>query len=449
MKKLFPLIFLILSLLIFFYILFKSEVYWDGTRREYYKLYYIFSTLLILISIFLFFLNQKFYTYIKIILISSIFSVYLSEIYLTFSINGSLELYKKKKLYKKKTGNNYDTRSKIEFYNDLKKLNENASVVVSPKNFIEENNNLFPLSGISNSKTINCNENGYWSTYLSDRYGFNNPDDEWNKQDIEFIIVGDSYGHGACVNRPFDIASVIRKLSNKTVLNLSYSGNGPLLEFATLNEYMGKNAKNLLWLYYEGNDIKDLKQELKSDLLKSYIYNENFSQKLIFKQNIINDKLKYYIDKKNRNILDTNEFFNKHKLFKIIKLNQFRGFILSYLPSKFQLVTYKPDNNVKIPSEFKKILELTKKKLNKQNTEFHFIYLPQDFRYKNINYSNKNYLEIKKIVKNLNINFIDLNENLFNKEENPLKFFPFELYGHYNVEGYSRVGEFIYNNINN
>ena len=29
---------------------------------------------------------------------------------------------------------------------------------------------IFPFAGISNSKTIFCNENGYYSIYESDRY---------------------------------------------------------------------------------------------------------------------------------------------------------------------------------------------------------------------------------------------------------------------------------------
>ena len=45
---------------------------------------------------------------------------------------------------------------------------------------------LMPLSGVSNRKTILCNENGYYAIYQSDRYGFNNPDQEWDKQKIEF-----------------------------------------------------------------------------------------------------------------------------------------------------------------------------------------------------------------------------------------------------------------------
>ena len=39
---------------------------------------------------------------------------------------------------------------------------------------------------------------------------------------------------------------------------------------------------------------------------------------------------------------------------------------------------------------------------------------------------------------------IDIREEIFKKEQNPLKLFPFELNGHYNVEGYKKVAETIY-----
>ena len=74
---------------------------------------------------------------------------------------------------------------------------------------------LFPLSGKSNSLTIFCNENGYFSIFDSDRYGFNNPDQEWNSNEIEYLIIGDSFAQGACVNRPYDIGSQLRTLSKK------------------------------------------------------------------------------------------------------------------------------------------------------------------------------------------------------------------------------------------
>ena len=102
---------------------------------------------------------------------------------------------------------------------------------------------IFSLSGISNSKTIFCNESGRYSIYKSDRYGFNNPDKEWDKEEVEYLLVGDSSTQGSCVNRPNDIGSVLRTISNKSVLNLGYRGNGPLTEYATLREYLSPKVK--------------------------------------------------------------------------------------------------------------------------------------------------------------------------------------------------------------
>ncbi len=49
---------------------------------------------------------------------------------------------------------------------------------------------IFPFSGLSNSKTVYKNENGYYFIYLSDRFGFNNPDEEWDANEIEYLIGG-------------------------------------------------------------------------------------------------------------------------------------------------------------------------------------------------------------------------------------------------------------------
>ena len=93
--------------------------------------------------------------------------------------------------------------------------------------------------------------------------------------------------------------------------------------------------------------------------------------------------------------------------------------------------------------EFNKILELTKKLTNENNSKLYFVYLPEFKRYK-YKYDEKNYKLVKNIVQELDIPFIDLHEELFLKEEDPLKFFPFKLLGHYNIDGYKRVAETIY-----
>ena len=69
-------------------------------------------------SIITIFLSQNIKTYLLIIFLSLSFSFYLFEAYLIVN-DSSL---RKAKIYKKKTGNIYDKRSKLEIYNDLKKM---------------------------------------------------------------------------------------------------------------------------------------------------------------------------------------------------------------------------------------------------------------------------------------------------------------------------------------
>ena len=42
-----------------------------------------------------------------------------------------------------------------------------------------------------------------------------------NKKPIDLVLIGDSYTEGACVNSPYDIASVIEAKTNSNILNTS------------------------------------------------------------------------------------------------------------------------------------------------------------------------------------------------------------------------------------
>ena len=86
---------------------------------------------------------------------------------------------------------------------------------------ISSEQKIIPLRGLSKSKTLHCKENGYYSIFESDRYGLNNPDDEWESDEIEFFLVGDSFTMGECVNRPYDFGSVLRKLSKRRRFNFN------------------------------------------------------------------------------------------------------------------------------------------------------------------------------------------------------------------------------------
>ena len=410
------------------YTFYKSEIIYDGYRSSYYKTYYLIFSIIICFSIITFFINYKIKEYLIIFFISLILSLYLFEGYLTFKEQFSKE---QEKLYEKQTGNKWDRRNRLEIYKDLKKNNNKITINFPPPLFLDKNYSFFPLSGLSNSETIMCNDSGVYSIYQSDRYGFNNPDNEWDKKEIEYLLVGDSFTQGECVNRPNDISSVLRNLSNKSVLNLGMSGNGPLIEYATLREYLNKKVKKVLWIYYEGNDLVNLKNENKNNILISYLKDLNFTQNLKFKQNDIDSLLLNLVEEKTR---EGNTF--KFNLIKFIIMNKTRFAI-------FPKLTPEPISEYESLPEFKEILQFAKELTNKNNSKIYFVYLPEYSRYKTT-FDDTNYNLIKNILTELKIPIIDIHKEVFVKEQNPLKLFPFELPGHYNIYGYKKVAEIIY-----
>ena len=374
--------------------------------------------------------------------LSLLLSLYLFEGYLKF-FSSDFDLNRKVKIYEKNSSNKYDKRTKVQIYKDLKKIFDDVSVTVPPKTYVmHPEKDIFPLSGLANSKTIHCNENGYYSIFKSDRHGFNNPDEEWNNDEIEYILVGDSLTQGECVNRPNDISSVLRILSNKSVLNLGYSGNGPLIQYATLKEYINKNikVKNILWFYYEGNDMEDLKTSSESIILNQYILDKDFKQNLKTKQKKIDQLSKMHIDKYTKYIEGRLKKKNKYTILRFIRLDKTKKLIKNLIdePQDDSL----NNNNYK---KLKKILKLSKDLAFDNNSMFHVIYLPHisNFINKNLKSEKFHKEKIENILAELDINFIDVTK-IFKKDKNPLKYYPFELPGHFNVEGYKAISLEIY-----
>ena len=377
---------------------------------------------------------RSFKTYFIIIFCSVIFSFFSFTVY-KIGIEKRLYPYPKKVVeeYKKKTGKEFDNRPRFRVYEDFLKDKTEVTVSIPPESFlINKNykikNNIFPFSGISDTLTINCNENGYYSTYKSDRYGFNNPDEEWDKENIEYLLLGDSFVHGFCVNRPNDIASILRKLSNKSVLNLGYGGNGPLIQYAVLKEYIKPNIKNIIWFYFEGNDINNLRNEYNSKILNKYLDDYNFTQNLKQKQKDINFTVNDYLD----------YHYNK-----IIRLYlSLKEIIFNLIKKEIGNETKK--DNTELIKYFSDILDLAKKASLENDSKLFFVYLPEISRYKNQDYENILFMEIKKVVEESGIPFIDIDKKVFKKEDEPLKLFPFKTFNHYTIEGYNKISKSIF-----
>ena len=444
LKKIFSPSLLVISFFLLIYTFYKSEIYWDGNKKDYFFSYYLISLILVFLSIITFFINHKLKQYLIITVISTVTTLYLFEAYLLFkqqNSKGQLSInnQNKEQIYENITGKKFDNRTRLEILKDFREINKKIQVTVSPNNYVNKNNPIFPLSGISNSKTIFCNENGFYTIYESDRYGFNNPDDNWDADEIEYLLVGDSFAHGACVNTPNDIGSVLRNLSKKSVLNLGYSGNGPLIEYATLREYFVKGTKNIVWIYYE-NDLNDLKREISSQILNKYLSDKDFSQNLILRQNEVNRANKELIN----NLYNINMELDSLKQHKkdMNKKNQVLKFIrfdsLKTLIKNFS--TKKNFQENKLPFDyFSKILSEAKNFADMNKSNFYFVYMPSIKNFNSKNFENKNFQIIKDLINDLNIEFIDLNNDLFNNFRDPLKFYTFKIGPHLNVNGYKEA----------
>ena len=90
-----------------------------------------------------------------------------------------------------------------------------------------------------------------------------------------------------------------------------------------MKEYFKQNTKNVIWLYYEDNDLEDLEYELSIDLLKKYILEDNFSQNLITKQNEIDEQIKKKINPiiNYRKSLSKKDENLKYSILKFLRLN--------------------------------------------------------------------------------------------------------------------------------
>lgn len=414
---LFFLVIIIISALIY---TFSNESYYnsDINYSHYVLGYKIVFLILLFITIVVFFLNKHIQSYFIICILSTMASLYL------FEFNSISKSYKY-------TGNNenVDKRTLKEVIKDFKKQNIRAIQSISPSNFhksdgikLKNSKKIYPLAGVSNIITPLCNETGKWSIYKSDRFGFNNKDEFWDKK-IHYLIIGDSFAHGACVDRNDDFRGKLIKYSNKNAITLGYGGNGPLTAFASYREYNKLVKPNvIIWMYFELSDLSDLQKEYTySEILKNYL-NKGYAQNLHKYQNEIDESLSQYLYKK--------------KIYSFIKLQKTRKAIRSLISQKSKMLKeIKNDekndrkNKTKINIVDEKYLELffdildkANKEIKSNNQELVFLYLPF-LRIDNpSNEINENYYFKKEILNKLNymkIKYIDIEEMVIKKMKDP------------------------------
>lgn len=295
----------------------------------------------------------------------------------------------------------------------------------------------FSLAGISNRITVLCSEEKRWSIYKSDRFGFRNNDKIWNNQNINYLFLGDSFTQGACVeDHNTTSENLVKKHNGKiNIINLGYGGTGPLYQYAILKEYYPeKKIEKVLWFFFEGNDLSDLKIELKSKKLNKYLNIDNFQQNLKLKQSEI-DKILLKNFKKN-----IKPKLKKNFLIQTIKISQLRNFFKNYINfNKDIKFDYK---------EYKEILIKANNFVKNKNSELILVYIPIYTRYYgDDNNLNSIYKKIKEISKELNINFIDIVKEFDHLDAQDI-YYAEKSNKHFSIKGYKFLSKILYEKLN-
>ena len=427
--------------------------------------------------------NPEFKVNFAFVCVSLIASAYGGELVLRFTdflLSGPRETVmhkviasteKKKEAAKltKKFGVEIDTRDGLEVVTDLRKRGVDTVPSIAPSYFFVRQpdgsiksavnihgNEIIPLGGVSNKMTVLCNENGYWVTYESDEHGFHNPRGTWRSSRVEIAALGDSFTHGYCVPSDKNFVGLIRQ-RYPAILNLGMASNGPLLELATLKEYLPLyRPKVVLWFYHEGSDLTDLQAEKKSGILMRYL-KDDFNQGLPARQNDIDQELIEYIvketsiaiekkaKKQNRDdyIYEVVEFFkmtairNRLGLFLRNRLGLFYG-RTSEEAELAELLSDVQGPNLNL---FREILSQAKSRVSAWGGTLYFVYLPGFARYGNYrDIASEQRPQIMNLVKMLDIPLIDLHP-VFRAQKDPLALFPFRQPVHYNEKGHQLVAE--------
>jgi hypothetical protein len=421
--------YLIISLIIFtiFALVityFKSEFIFNGARQSYYQNFYIIFSLSLFVWIAILAFKVQTQINILIIIFSAILSLYLIEILISKIYIAGLPEFSdsENKIL-------FDKRSRYELLNDLIAENKDTVIYSYPSAYarfygtnINNSNRLFPLSGVSNKNTILCNENGQYAIYKSDRYGFNNPDEEWDSSNIQYLLVGDSYAHGACVPQTSNIANQLRLETKKTVISLGSGSNGPLLELAGIIEYASiLKPKIVLWVFSETNDLPDLASEKNIPFLMKYL-DTDFSQNLIHKQTSI--------DLLMSDFSETERKINQSSAFRLERTRKLITYLFKENNKKNNITTINPS--------FKDILNKAKKLTQSWGGSFYFVYLPTADRYINEE-PPFHRTEIINILNKINIPIIDIHNLVFENHVDRMSLFPFRaenISPHYNEKGY-------------
>jgi hypothetical protein len=287
-----------------------------------------------------------------------------------------------------KSNKKYDSRNKTEVILDYQAEGKKVVPVLYPylvskrdstgKFFstisVKNKNILLLAAGPSNTLTVMCNEGGYYVDYVSDARGFRNPPGSWGKGNVDFILLGDSYTHGSCVEYNDSLAGYFAsQLPKSKILNLGVGSSGGLLIYARLQEYGHEvNARNVLWLFFEGNDIHETMDEFNNyPEIFRYFKDPLFRQSLSSMQKDIDKSLHRFAQNALVGSISKDQIFDKFRETLLVKNLRI---VVKSLFKKSVLTENRPSNND--IDKYLGVVRQAKNLTEKQGAKFYFVYLP-------------------------------------------------------------------------
>src|SRR5262245_20082037 len=165
---------------------------------------------------------------------------------------------------------------------------------------------VFPLGQVADLPTIMCREGARpFAEFEADERGFNNSKGIWGKP-IDLMFIGDSFTYGACLpNRDHFIAQIRERFPS--TLNLGAGGLGPLIQLAQIREFVPKTKPRFIFYMYDQNNdlysihpaaVPDIVLEYGNPILRKYLADGQFSQRIYERQAEINAELKQLVNEK-------------------------------------------------------------------------------------------------------------------------------------------------------
>ena len=394
---------------------------------------YLISILLFICSIFLFIAQKKSELYL--LFFSLLTCTYMIEFFMSSSFLKPKSDINRAALAEK-LGIKRDNRTLEQIINDPKQNNQVFSsglFGVAEIDFQGKTYSVF--QNVPNSLVMGIAEVDLAIKYITDRYGFNNPDKVW-ECDKKIFFLGDSFTEGHGPEMKYSFVNRLRT-DRECIVNLGLAGSGSLRTLASWREF-GESDKSeaVIWVYFENDLTESL---LEKDRIYGNYLNKKYNQNLKAVMPSISDELRYEQKKRFKKFIEREEKKNYKNLnksnFDFLVDRVLMRNIKNFLFKKYQVI--KTHNKI-ISNNAVSILESALDEIPKDIPKL-FVYLPHlgslDGRPP---IENKYKKEVIEAAKRIGFDVIDISDEMSN---NPRKFYSLKVGPHFNKKGNKVVAE--------